>query len=88
MGHELKYNGSSVHITGVVMKTMSDEFAMNHCASLTRNGYKMATAKTEPLEDAGQALKKARSLARAIGKKLCKRCEAAALATIDEEARS
>lgn len=88
MNGTLKYNGSSVHITGVTMKTINDPFAMNHCASLTRNGYKMATAKMEPLEDAEQALKEAKSFSRAYGKKLCKRCEAAALATIEEDGRA
>lgn len=76
----IKYNGSTVHITGLAMKTADNEYTMNACAALTRHGYRMATAKTADLETAEQALKVAKAKARSMGKKLCKSCEAAALA--------
>lgn len=76
----IKYNGSTVHIAGLEMKTADNEYTMNACAALTRHGSRMLTAKTADLETAEQALKAAKSKARAMGKKVCKSCEAAALA--------
>lgn len=76
----VKYNGSTVHIAGLEMKTAADEYTMNACAALTRHGHRMLTAKAADLETAEQALKVAKAKARAMGKKLCKSCEAAALA--------
>lgn len=76
----IKYNGSTVHITGLEMKTADDEYTMNACAALTRSGHRMSTARTETIETAEQALKIAKAKARAMGKRVCKSCEAAALA--------
>jgi hypothetical protein len=79
--HTIKYNSSSVHITGLGMKTAAtNEFTFSACASLTRHGHRMQTAKTGEIETAEQALKTAKALARSMGKKVCKTCEAHALA--------
>ncbi|MFD8226874.1 hypothetical protein ACFV16_22185 [Streptomyces massasporeus] len=91
----IKYNGSSVHIDGLNIRTTGggndvgghiSYYAKSACATITRNGYRMATAKTDELATAEQALKVAKALARSMGKRLCKSCEAAALAQIDEQA--
>lgn len=78
--HALKYNSSTVHITGLAMRTADNEYTMNACAALTRHGSRMATAKMADLETPEQALKAAKALASSLRKKVCKSCEAAALA--------
>lgn len=89
----VKTNRSSVHIAGITERTKSagterggvvGYYAESACSSLTRNGRRMASlGNFDQLQD---ALDKARSAAPLIsGRKVCKTCEAAALAQLDQD---
>lgn len=91
--YTIKYNRSSIHIDGLEIRTTSSGeekggvvtyYAENACGALTSSGTRMATAGTS--HDVADALKKARGKANALGNKLCKKCEAAALSMIADQA--
>ncbi len=81
----IKYNSSTVHIDGLNIRSKGSEFdyAQNACSALTRS-YNFCTVKGK-YATAGEALKAAKPMARALSKRLCKSCEAAALAMVDEK---
>jgi len=76
--YTIRYNRTTNHISGLDAATLSNEFTMNACGSLTRSN--LATGKK--LETVREALEAART---AGGRKLCKNCEKAAEAMIAAE---
>lgn len=74
--YTIRYNRTTNHISGLDASTISNEYTMNACGSLTRSN--LATGKT--LEDVKEALELAKIVG---GRKLCKNCEKAARAMIE-----
>jgi len=77
--YTIRYNRATNHISGLNIRTKGSEmnYAQNACGSITRGG--LADGKT--FDNVVEALEAAR---KAGGRKLCKKCEAAAQAMLVE----
>lgn len=90
--YTIKANRSTVHIAGITERTKSagterggvvGYYAESACAGLTRSGHRMENL--GDYADLGDALQHAKYATYSIsGRKVCKTCEAAALAQLDQ----